>query len=443
MNPNRLKSILQHQINNMNESEYAKRPGKDFSRSRKLPLNALVTTILHMEGRSIGNELLSSFPKAKDTPSVSAFVQQRNKLRPDALETLFRSFVSAVESVNTPRSYRGMRLLAVDGSIIHIPTDPSDDGSLCIGRTNDFPLPYNMLKLNAMYDLLQRIYVDETIDDYHNMNEHAAFVKMVDRSTIPNALVMADRGYESFNDMAHVTEKGWHFLIRIKDIKSRGIASSLPLPDTDSFDEHFDLDITRSQTNTVKKLLTDRSRYKFMPQNVTFDYLPVKDLKADTVKWYRLSFRIVRFPISEDTHELVITNLPSDDFPQSEIKRLYALRWGIETSFRSLKYTVGLLYFHSKKAEYIRHEIAARLIMYNFFEMITTQVIIESKDRKYDYRANFSAAVHICRLFIQGGISPPDIEAQIARSIVPVRPNRKRKREIILSSVISFTYRLS
>ena len=27
------------------------------------------------------------------------------------------------------------------------------------------------------------------------------------------------------------------------------------------------------------------------------------------------------------------------------------MRWGIETSFRTLKYTIGLLYFHSKKAE--------------------------------------------------------------------------------------------
>lgn len=45
----------------------------------------------------------------------------------------------------------------------------------------------------------------------------------------------------------------------------------------------------------------------------------------------------------------------------SELKTLYHLRWGIETSFRSLKYTVGLaeviqlclLYSKIQKAKYL------------------------------------------------------------------------------------------
>ena len=35
---------------------------------------------------------------------------------------------------------------------------------------------------------------------------------MVDRSEIPKALVIADRGYESYNDMAHIQEKDGFFL---------------------------------------------------------------------------------------------------------------------------------------------------------------------------------------------------------------------------------------
>ena len=53
--------------------------------------------------------------------------------------------------------------------------------------------------------------------------------------------------------------------------------------------------------------------------------------------------------ISEDLLETLVTNLPADQYPPNKLKELYALRWGIETSFRSLKYTVGLLSFHSKK----------------------------------------------------------------------------------------------
>jgi len=441
MKPENIKEILRREIDSLDVSECAKNPDRNFSRTRKLPLDVLITTMLHMEGQSVGNELLSMFPKASETPSAAAFVQQRNKLNSGVFDELFRSFVQATEAVQAPRTFRGMRLLAVDGSDIHIPTDLSNERTLCVSKEGQ--TPHNMMHLNAMYDLLQRTYIDEIIQDYRDMNEHAAFIEMVDRSRIDKALVMADRNYESFNDFAHVIEKGWYFLIRVKDVGSSGMLKGLDLPNEDCFDVEINLNLTRKQTKEVKALLHDRNHYRFIPTKATFDYLPDRNRKADPTKWYPLSFRIVRFPLSEGSHEAIITNLPVEDFPPSEIKKLYAMRWGIETSFRALKYTVGLLYFHSKKAEYIRHEIAARLIMYNFFELITTHVIIKKKDRKHSYKANFTRAVHICRMFLRGDISPPDVDAQIARNIVPIRPDRQRKRERLFSSVISFAYRLS
>ena len=95
-----------------------------------------------------------------------------------------------------------------------------------------------------------------------------------------------------------------------------------------------------------------------------------------------MNFRIVRFPISEDIYETVVTNLDEDRYPAIEIKKLYASRWGIETSFRDLKYTVGLLNFHSKKVMCILQEIYAHMIMYNFAEMITSHVAIEKKSKE-------------------------------------------------------------
>ena len=102
-----------------------------------------------------------------------------------------------------------------------------------------------------------------------------------------------------------------------------------------------------------------------------FDFLPTRNRKAVPVTPYALPFRIVRFRVSDSVIETVITNLDPDLFPPSELKKLYAMRWGIETSFRSLKYTMGLLHFHAKKVEHILQEIFARLIMYNFSELIT------------------------------------------------------------------------
>ena len=94
-----------------------------------------------------------------------------------------------------------------------------------------------------------------------------------------------------------------------------------------------------------------------------------------------MSFRVVRFKITDDTYETVITNLNREEFSPEELKKLYHMRWGIETSFRELKYALGLTSFHAKKVAYV---------MYNFCEMITLHVVVQQKPTKYGISAKNS-----------------------------------------------------
>ena len=51
------------------------------------------------------------------------------------------------------------------------------------------------------------------------MNEHKALISMIDRSNIPGkVIVLMDRGYESFNNIAHLQEKEWNFIIAQKNL---------------------------------------------------------------------------------------------------------------------------------------------------------------------------------------------------------------------------------
>ncbi|MBR0316844.1 MAG: hypothetical protein IJQ99_08255, partial [Synergistaceae bacterium] len=62
------------------------------------------------------------------------------------------------------------------------------------------------------------------------------------------------------------------------------------------------------------------------------------------------------------TFDILFSGITAINIPD-EIKKLYNMRLGIETSFRDMKYTLNALKFHSKQIEYARHEIFARLIM--------------------------------------------------------------------------------
>ena len=254
---------------------------------------------------------------------------------------------------------------------------------------------------------------------------------------------MADRSYESYNNLAHVQEKGLNFLIRIKDVQSRcGITGTLSLPDG-SFDKTFNLLLTRKQTKDTKELFKNKDKYKYISASTTFDYLPQRSRKNDPTLFYSLSFRIVRFKITDDSYETVITNLDSNNFPAQEIKKLYAMRWGIETSFRDLKYTIGLLHLHSKKVELIYQEIYAAIIMYNFSELITSLVVIQQCGKRYHYQVNFSSAANICKKFLFGIIDSINVETLIVKFLLPVRKNRKYIHNMSVKPSMSFVYRMA
>lgn len=436
MTPADVKHLLLSKIEEVSSvyKDFSVNPSVDFTRNRKLSFKDVVTCIIGMNGNPLRTEIMEWLDYSTQTVSSSAFIQQRSKIKPEAFEYVFRSFYATVKDTDD------LRLLAVDGSDLHIPTNPMDTESFFAGTNGQ--KSYNLLHLNALYDLERNIYIDAIVQKRLKVNESKALVDMVERSEIKQALVIADRGYESYNNMAHIMERGWKFLIRVKESRT-GICFNLDTPKDDCFDYDATLSLCRKQTKETKELFKDKNSYRFIPTNCTFDYLPLKNSKGDPTKFFTLTFRVVRFKITENSYETVVTNLDRTTYPPERIKELYAMRWGIETSFRDLKYTVGLVKFHTKKVMCIKQEIFARLIMYNFVEMITSHVIINGKPKQYIYKANFSAAVYICRAFFSGKATPPLVEATISNNTIPIRTGRRSPRKVRTRRFAGFLYRVA
>lgn len=231
---------------------------------------------------------------------------------------------------------------------------------------------------------------------------------------------------------------GKKFLVRVKDIDSNGILSSLPDQGNEEFDIDYQFVATTKQTKEVRE---HKEKYKFMSTTSKFDHFEYDN------PYYPVDMRIVRIKIGENKYECIITNLNRDEFSTEDIKRLYEMRWGIETSFRELKYAVGLSGFHAKNRESIKQEIYAKLLFYNFSERIIRKVKprISKKERKYAYAINSSRAFHNIRMYLKklkGGHKPPDIEAIIANDIEPIRPGRSDPRKVRKQSPVHFIYRL-
>lgn len=105
-----------------------------------------------------------------------------------------------------------------------------------------------------MYDLLDRFYTDIVIQPARKENENKAFFDMVDRyASKEKTIFIVDRGYESYNNIAHVLEKNSFFLFRAKEINNSDILFGLKylLPLTGKFDVERKIILTRKCTNEV------------------------------------------------------------------------------------------------------------------------------------------------------------------------------------------------
>ena len=102
---------------------YARKPGRGFTRKRTLTPAVLIQLIVTVDEKSVWKGLFRHFRRRIDTPSASAFVQQRQKLLPSALEDLFHRFS---DQLRPQKKFRGYRLLAADGSSLKSGAYPAD-----------------------------------------------------------------------------------------------------------------------------------------------------------------------------------------------------------------------------------------------------------------------------------------------------------------------------
>ena len=409
-----LKSTLDNCIAELDDIHFmfCQNPESDFTRNRKLSFQEYIQLMIQMQSKSVSNELLDFFNHSLSAPSKSAFTQQRYKLQPEGWSFLFHSFVEQCRTLSD-NLYHGYRLLACDGSDVNIDRNPNDERTFI----NEGEKGYNAIHINALYDIINMTYCDFIVQGKKKLHEREALNSMIDRYADPiPAILMADRGYESFNVFAHLIHKNMNFVIRMKDINSNGILSAYDLPDSE-FDTYIRTTLTRRHT---KKTLGAPNTYTILQPVSNFDFLD------ESCTEYDIEFRIVRILLDNGTYICIATNLSEEDFSLEEIKKLYRMRWSEETSFRELKYTIGLVNWHSSKYEGILQEINARMILYNFCELVTTHAVVRPRaNTKHSYKINFATAVNICKAYLKHGSDEIEIMLLIQKHLTPVRPDRK------------------
>lgn len=302
------------------------------------------------------------------------------------------------------------------------------------------PNGYNQLHLTPLYDILNKVYLEAVIQPEPQKDEIGALIELVRRNTFrEKAIVIGDRGYESYNLLAHLAEKeNTDFLIRIKNNRSamREVAR-LPMLELDT--------VIRFTVSTTQTKEDKRKKHIFLqvPKN-SKEGSKTRRGRWDFPSPYPMCLRIVRFQLDSGVFETIATSLPNT-FTLEDIRELYHLRWGIESSFRDLKYTMGLVNLHGKSDCFAEQEVYAAMTMFNFTSRIAREAVIrQPEEGSHAYRVNFKMAAALCREYFRTeGADYEKLLEEIGRHTVPVRPDRQNKRNLKAKGFAGFTYRVS
>ena len=167
-----LETIKQHLLESIQtvvsqKNKFVYQPEKQFTRDRMLSMETVMRTILGMGGKSLSKELLD----ANLSISNSAFVQKRYAIKPTAFYKVFRNFTNKIPQADD------LPILAVDGSDVCIPRNSKDLDTLI--TTHKERKPYNLIHINALFDLKREIYLNICVQDKKQASERAALLEMM------------------------------------------------------------------------------------------------------------------------------------------------------------------------------------------------------------------------------------------------------------------------
>jgi len=389
----------------------------DFTRSRKQSFHGTIILILNFLTKSLSVEIdnfigfIKQNIKEKEVEDFtkSAFVQYRNKIKPEAFKYLSDNLIQEFYTDNDEsiKIWNGFRLLSVDGSRLNLPDTKELEESY--GTTkNQSQVKIVQARTSVLYDVLNKFVIDGCLSPLSTGEgvlalNHLAFSKVGD-------LIIYDRGYPSFNLVYEHLEKGIELLIRVKNDFSNIIRKF--------YESNLNSDIVKIYPGQNSKL-SDKPYSKNTFREV----------------------RLVKVELPSGEIEILMTSLlDSERYPNSIFKDLYFLRWGVETFYDELKNKIKTECFSGYSKHSILQDFYAALFVSNIQSLIVSEIndelALKYTKTKYQYKVNCNLSYgfmkdRIITLFFSDKPMEnivAELKVLFKKHIIPIRPNRKYER---------------
>lgn len=348
---------IRKEIRSENFLEKARSKKTDFTRNRKMPFCDIMSFMITCGRRSLQKELeIFSEKTKKEKVSRQAFSKARENIKPEAIKELAEGVSKNIENDARIKTYKGYRLLAVDGTILDLPNNEKLMKKFGYS-TNGTDVKHASALGMVVYDVLNDIALCGELFSYYD-SEKKRILEFSDiikgRESTKKPLFILDRGYPSFALFKKFIENNQKFLIRVS-------------------------------SNSLKEI--NEANKEIQTVNITR-------------KGVTLQLKVINIVLSSGKTEKLVSNL-TDEFSIDEIKWLYSKRWRIETNYQYIKYAQMLECFTGESINAIYQDFYISLLVIN----IAGTMYMEQKreldnncvQRVHNYKPSFSNLIYIIK----------------------------------------------
>ena len=392
---------------------------QDFTRNRKQPFSSALLFMFNLLRRSLTIEIDGfvrylnehfSFSNARSfTPS--AFIQNRKKIDPAVFGHLSDVIIENFYTTDNDRiNYlNGIRVLAVDSTKLTLPYTAELKKYYGVMK-NQSIVEVVQARASVLYDVLNGLVLDAALDGLNKGERELALRH--NQKWKKKDLIIYDRGYPSYDFINEHVKLGVDCLIRVTTANF-------------AFATTF---VAGGKKSVVTEIYPSGS-----------NSLKDKDYDKNTP----LKVRLLRVDLPGGEVEVLITTLlDSIKYPAKMFKKLYFLRWGVETFYDELKNKLKVEHFTGYSQVSILQDFFCAIFISNLQSVIVNdleqELSVQNEGKKYNYKVNANLSYGFLKnrildlLCKQAPLETvfQELETLFIKHTIPVRNNRTFPRHV-------------
>lgn len=246
------------------------------------------------------------------------------------------------EQAPAPWRWKNYTLKVVDGSTVSMPDSPANQKAFPQHNAQKPGIGFPIARMVVLFSLAVGTVLDAALGRYQGKQtgETALFHGLHDNLEAGD-LLLADRGFSSYWELALVRQRGGHLISRLHQGRRADFRTGRRL----GREDHMVV-----WAKPQRPQWMEAAAYATLPS-----HLAVREL--------RVCVRPVGFRVR--VLVVVTTLLDAAEMPAEDVALLYRLRWQAELDLRSLKQTMQMDILRCQSPEMVRKEVWAHLLAYN------------------------------------------------------------------------------